>query len=446
MTPRRALELVLPLTIAGTVFAFTCGSSAVIPVLRVGRPLRWICLVTLCGLALLHLVLERPRPVRPPAWLLGLAALAGLGALSAVWSVDPRLTLGRAGSLALLFLTAAALGIAGASRPETARRVLLGIVAGVVAVAVAGLVVLAVLYDEAVQSASSQYPWRYRGLGENPNTVALLLGVTLPLAGWLVLAARTRRARVAGIAVFGLLDGSLVASGSRGALLAAFPALLVLVLLAGGPARRRSWLAAAVAVLALANLGVQQLPSPSPGGEPSRPAFSRDASLSLPLEAEIGRGGPGGRPPAIRRKLLGGSGRGQAWPAAVGQALERPVAGYGFGTEAEVFVDRFYFFASALPENSYIGLLLQLGVAGLIAFLAAAAALLGAARRSLREAPQAERLTLAAATSVAVAALLGGVTQSYLLSVGNVATSSVWICAFLAASASLARRSNARAA
>src|SRR5205085_540348 len=81
--------------------------------------------------------------------------------------------------------------------------------------------------------------------------------------------------------------------------------------------------------------------------------------------------------PTIRRTLFTSSGRRAAWVGAIHQTEDRPVAGYGFGTEALVFVDRYAAFDSDLVENSYIGAALQLGIAGLVLLLAVVLTALG---------------------------------------------------------------------
>src|SRR6185437_13011608 len=122
------------------------------------------------------------------------------------------------------------------------------------------------------------------------------------------------------------------------------------------------------------------------------------------------------------------SGRLDAWRGALHEAARRPVAGHGFGTEQDVFVDRYYRFVGGLPEDSYLGLALQLGVVGLLALLALVAALVAPGLRALRG----PRPDLAAAgLGVLAAGLAIAVVQSYLYSVGNIATSTLWIAAFL---------------
>src|SRR5207248_8492153 len=112
---------------------------------------------------------------------------------------------------------------------------------------------------------------------------------------------------------------------------------------------------------------------------------------------------------------------------AIHQAEDRLVAGYGFGTEVRVFVDRYAAFDSDLVENSYIGAALQLGIAGLVLLLAVVLAALG----SFARAPS--RGIRTAGAGAAAAALVVAITQSYLFSVGNIGTATAWICLFLVA-------------
>jgi O-antigen ligase len=131
----------------------------------------------------------------------------------------------------------------------------------------------------------------------------------------------------------------------------------------------------------------------------------------------------------FRRSLLTSSGRADAWQGAIVQALDRPVLGYGFGTEERVFVDRYRFFNAMWPENSYIGALLQLGAIGAALLVALiGSVILTGARVARRDA------AAAAATAVVVAGGIGALVQSYVWSVGNVATGSLWIAAALAVS------------
>jgi O-antigen ligase len=120
-----------------------------------------------------------------------------------------------------------------------------------------------------------------------------------------------------------------------------------------------------------------------------------------------------------------GSGRLQAWGGATKQALKVPLLGYGFGTEDKVFIDRYYTFEGSRPENSFVGLLMQIGAVGILAFVAIVAALgVAVGRRGWRNLFPVE----AAAAAAVLAGLILMTVQSYVYSAGNVATLSFWLC------------------
>ena len=376
---------------------------------------------------------------RPVVW--AVVAFLALAATSAAWSPDPKLTLLRAAALAVTLAAGIGLASIAAGRPAFVGGILWALLAGAAAVALLGLLILSLSHDLAVQPASTQYPARYRGLGQNPNTVALLLALAVPLTLWAFDRTRTSHGRSAAVAGFVLLDGSIVASGARGPLLAGFVGSLVFLLVRAGSTRARL-VSVAVAILVLAlDAGLTQIPKalkPVPSSttqRPSAPAAPRpNVELVRPLSDEIGAGSGA----SIHRSLLGTSGRLGAWRGALGQVAQRPIVGYGFGTEDRVFVDRYYGFDSSLPENSYIGTVLQLGVVGALAFAALLAAIAAAGARALRRAAPG-RLETAACASVATAGLVLAVTQSFVTSVGNVATVTFWVAALLLTANSLVR-------
>jgi O-antigen ligase len=416
------------------VLAFACGSSSVPTVTRVGHSARWAILAVLLAAAFLVQVRRRPLPaVFPAAW--AAAAFVVLALASSTWSVAPRLSIERSISLGLLFLVS--LLLAGARRPA---ELLLGVLGGAVAVAVAGLLVLAVDHARAVQPASYSTPARYQGFGQDPNTVALLLAVAAPLAVWTLLEARGLLQRWGALAALGLLAGTIVASGSRGGLLAA--GIGALVVLAGRSFPSRARLAGVAVVLAAVVVGaaIQTLPKASPltggtasAGPPAAPVSKprpgyHNAEAEYPLDADIGLPLPGGGQPTGKRSLFGASGRLDAWVGALHDVVRRPTAGHGFGTERNVFVDRYYRFVGGLPENSYIGVALQLGVVGLLAL---AALVLAIVRPGLRALHGPRRAHAGAALGVLAAGLAIAFVQSYIYSVGNLAAAAFWIPAFL---------------
>jgi O-antigen ligase len=406
----RALERLAPAALAATVVAFACGSSVVGRILLYGRPVRWICLAVLLAVALAYGLARRTRR-RPPAFMYPLATLGALAVVSAGWSVAPRLTFERGATFAALLAAGGGLYLGAARNTEAVRLLLLGLMAGATAVALAGLVVLAVAYSDAVQPATYEYPARFRGLGQNPDTMALLFAAAVAPAVFFAVRARSRGVRLAFLAVIALFAGSISLAGSRSALLGGLVGALVAILAAADRWRLRLALAAVACCVFGVSVAISQIPQ----------------AKRAPTAAIAAQAAPS------HRTLFTSGGRTAAWRGAIHQAIDRPILGYGFGTEAEVFVNRWASFASELPENSYIGASLQLGAVGLALLLAAAACSVArlARRRRLLDA---ESQNLAAACAgMGAAAFVEAITQSYLFSVGNVATATAWLSVFLLA-------------
>lgn len=397
------------------------------------RSSRWVMLFVLACLAGAYLLVTRPALRRLPG-AGATATFVALGLLSTAWSPDPRLTFGRGVAFAVLIAVAVALALGASDRPRVAGQLLLAVLAGTTIIAAAGLVELWHAYDQAIVPATRGQGARYSGIGQNPNQVAMLIAITLPLALWTLREARGRVARAAAAVVLLLLGASLVASGSRGAILGAFAGCLVYTLAV--TARRRVVAGAAVTAVFVVAVLATQLPETA-ATDPvlntkfgSTPTLSRrDLNAKLPLESEFGYPGENGR--SGKRTLTFSSGRTQAWETAVRQALERPVAGYGFGTEDRTFVDRSYLFVSSSVENSFVGVFLQLGAAGL-ALIIAALALPLLAWRGASAAPGTDRREIASACAgVVVAGVALAVPQSYLTSVGSPPTAPFWFAVFL---------------
>jgi O-Antigen ligase len=399
----------------------------------VGRTVRWAALAELAVLAIALAVVARTR-ARPGPLAGVVAAFVALALASALWSPDPGQTFGRSLGLLVAFVASGALALAALRQPLLAEYVVLALLAGVLLLAVGGLVGLWYDADRAIVPATTQSPARYTGLGGNPNMMAMLIALVTPAAVWALTEARSWGGRAIAAGGLMLLYGSLVASGSRGALVGALLGTLVFALGAGSTRLRIAGVAVALFVL---GVGLMQLPQPSetnpvirydivpPATPPLGPA---DAQARLPLESEIGFPAPGDDP--FRRSLFTSSGRLDAWRGALDQARERPVAGYGFGTEDGVFADRYYLHYSALVENSYLGTLLQLGLVGL-GLLLAALVLLAARALAHDRFPASIRGAAAACAGAVVCGLFLAFSQSFLTSVGSPAMIPFWLCAFL---------------
>src|SRR5439155_398824 len=109
---------------------------------------------------------------------------------------------------------------------------------------------------------------RYQGLGGGPNTAMMVLAVAFPLSAFVGVALRRPGARVVAAAVTALLLGSIVASGSRGALVGAFAGLFVFALLAQRSVRRRLLVGAGILVLFVVCVLVTRIPQPSLSAPP----------------------------------------------------------------------------------------------------------------------------------------------------------------------------------
>jgi O-antigen ligase len=423
---RLPLERAILIAVPVTVFGIALSSSWSTSLQDVGRPVRALGLAALGVLATAYAATRPGRLDRAVG--AAAAAFIGLAVLSSVWSVEPRHTIARGLALGLVLLIAAAL--AKAADGGAAQRLLWSLLAGAVVVALAGLVVAVVSPHDSVQAATGSVGRRYRGIGVNPNTAAMLFAAGVPLAAALWLEARGRRAKALAAGAFLLLGGSIVAAGSRGGAAAAVTGLAVLAVAYGRGLAPRAVAAAGAVALAVAAILITAVSAPLTPAEAARartlvgntePYTPNDAEYILRMGDELGAGSSGSS-----RSVFDTSGRVHAWEGALRQGDDRPLLGYGFGTEEKVFVDRYRDFEGGVPENSFIGLFLQLGAVGLAVFLALLAALVGAALR-------AGGRVAAVGLAVLATGIVLAVVQSYVYAVGNVATLGVWICAFLPA-------------
>ena len=446
---RLLLRIDLGETLAGallgiTVVCMVLGSSSVHEVVGPGKKLRWVALVLLTGVGLWLVLRDRLRfaPGAPLRRMLVLGSwFAALSIVSALWSVDKRLTFERASSLALLFVAAATLALAARTRPTLPVRLLQGIFLAAYACGVAGLFVLWLRHSVAVQAATVQYPARYDGLGQNPDTIAMLVGIGFPIGLWFFLRASTRLGQAFTGTALLLFVGTIAASGSRGGIVAALAGGVLLSLVYPAPVRRRMAAALVVVVAMAGATAISQIPKPLPlTVTTTSPTTGKKTTVTPklpPLGAPVGVGEKqyGGRLQdevdrfqTGPRSLFQTSGRLEAWRGAVGQADARPALGYGFGTESMVFLDRFYAFNGQYVENSFIGVYLQLGAIGLISFLALLGVAAVAGVRAIRGADADAPVTaLAAVLATGIVLML---VQSYAYSVGNVVTVAFWVCGF----------------
>jgi O-antigen ligase len=446
-----SLERAVQAAVVATIVFAVLASGSLQSWISAARRLRWGALILLCGLALVW-AWPRLRERTSPWPFAAATAFLTVALVSAGWSTEPLESVGHTIAFALVLLAAGALERAVAGQPETVARILDAVVTAAGLVALGGLLVLLFRHDRAVAPATATLPARYQGLGGGPNTATMLLAVALPPAVYVALEGRAVR-RAFGIAVALGLAASIVASGSRGALVGATAGLAAMAFLRARTPRRRLAAIALVGVFLAAGVALMQIPQPRGAGaaspdvaaDPNPPPISAKPPYVwvdnvLRLQDDVGHPPPGvGSTDAEGRNLTGSSGRTEAWRGALGQAAGRPLLGYGFGTESDVFVDRYVGFNSGVPENSYIGLVLQVGILGLLTFVAIAATLLVDPLRMARLDGARLRLASAAAGAL-VAGLVLGVFQSFLYAPGNNATAALWISAFLVPAAAYGAR------
>ena len=106
----------------------------------------------------------------------------------------------------------------------------------------------------------------------------MVLAVGVPTAAYAALRTRRRSARAVAAAGFLLLLGSIVASGSRGALAGAFAGLLAFAVVAADGPRRKVLAAVAVTALLIVAAAITRLPKPHPGAPPL-PSASPESNM-----------------------------------------------------------------------------------------------------------------------------------------------------------------------
>jgi len=431
---RDALDVLAAGLLSALVLAAAAGSSGEAAVRSVGKPGREVILVAL-GLVALPSALRFRDQWRFRPWVAAsLLAVVLFFFESQAWSVLPATTLRSSVAVAAIVVVAVLLAGNAAAEPGTGRRCLDGILVAAGVLALAGFVLWLVDPSSAVQSATAEYAARFEGLGENPDTAPMLLAVGMPLALARVLATGRRRTRIGALALLLAFAAEITASGSRGALLAGFLSMVVVLWFAR--LSMRGLVAGTLAVVASIALCAWVVTLPSALAASATPHVVQqtpgaiDAEQVLPLEQEVGSPWWTHHSQTLVRTLFSSGARVRALRGAVHQALGRPLVGTGFG--AEVFVDRYYGFHSGNPENGYVGLFMQTGIVGLALFLGLlCVSVVPAFRRHVRSRLSADSFAPAALGAVA-ACLLLGLSQSYFHSAGNIVAVPFWIVLLMA--------------
>ncbi len=311
--------------------------------------------------------------------------------LTMFWSVNPDLTVDR--SVSVLLLATSVLGViwyAGSSissLEQAIKAVLLPI----------SLLfwILTAIYGFDLSYYIERGQLRTPGPMLNPNGIGVLGALLAPVAYYLWQTTRPRSTVWLGSLLTCVL--MVLLSGTRGALAAILLAFTLISL-----TRKRSFSMGVFVSGALASIGFVAVD-----------IYGLPEIVHSYLRTE---------------SLASGSGRWEAWAAAVELLRERPWTGYGFGTEDLLFDQfgiRFFEHGGAMVHNSYLGLSLQIGLLGAaIFFYPLILVALKGVRASMKSK---EDSMLSSLVGTLIAGLVICFTESWIYSAGNSQSLPFWI-------------------
>lgn len=419
-----------PIALAIVLLGLLLASASVGEVKEVFLTARWGALVVLP----LALFWPLPRRLEELSFELGAVAVTAVLALSAVWSIDPKLTLMRAASFGLLLLGVARLVRSKAWSP---RGVVDVIAALSVTVGLASVVLWSVRPDIAV------YVGELRGVLENQNGLGLFLGLTYPF----VLAALDRRIgkRVWFVAPTVLCAFLIGLTESRTGLLALVTGLVVYEVATRSARRLVLQVLVGLSLFLAVNLSISSLDGGQLAAPPAAPPTAPPTAPSHgagPGAEPVPSGPPRSpeRPDILGRGATPGQGRlaallgarNEAWSATADLILDRPLFGYGFGTGDQVFArypDRaeFLYFQGANPNNGFLQAGLELGLPlGLVILIPLLYAAVTGAVRTRKQRFTAER---AAFLACLIGGLVAAVFESLLTAAGAPWAMLIWLSA-----------------
>jgi O-antigen ligase len=398
-----------PPLVACSIVVTALASSGSGTVADAAAPIRWVVLGAIAAAAVVAGLREPSLLRRAGAFHAGWLAFVALAFLSASWSVDPYLSVQRSATLLLLSVAVIAGALVLVPDRDAAERWATWIVIGIVTVFVISAVAL-VDWDFAVQPGwtvgAKHAISRFRGVTENPNTIASYGPLVLPLLLWQLFRRRGAGRWLAAVAI-ALVAAEVTASLSR----------VPVALMAGE---------ALVFTTVFASRG--------------RTKFIVGGGLVCGLAATVATAvvvGDFGQRVVRQTTFRTAGGRTAAWHAAAHLIDRRPLTGTGFGTEQQALVTyrnqhpKPFEEADISPSffhNSYLGLAVQVGVAGAALLTVLLLAPCYRLFRRRRESALSPRLAFALVCAI-VAAALQALFSSYFYSVGNVTTVSLWILA-----------------
>ena len=278
---------------------------------------------------------------------IALGGFALVAAASVAWSVDAPLSAARASTFLLLMGMIAASSL----RWDDEGKIATDFSALAIAASVVGALNL-FAYILAPEWAFDRS--RFQGILQNPNTIGVSAGIALPLALGLRLRAVGFRRHLWTLAAICLFL-PLVASQSRGGIVAALAGLGVLWLRTKKRSARHLVAAALTIIVGLVGFGAVRSIAPELIPSQLDRAYARFAE-----------------PAATETQ---GSGRLAAWDLALSIWAERPLTGWGFGTTEETFGARsgsiIDVFLGQHPHNGFLEVLLEIGPLGALLIVVA---------------------------------------------------------------------------
>lgn len=332
---------------------------------------------------------------RERAFIGAISGFAALAVCSAIWSVDPNLTIQRAMGMSLLFGSIATSALYVWNDGAAVERDFRTIAAVFLAAIFVGIPAYLVHASWAFSGS------RFRGVLENPNTIGIVCSMVLPVVVALAADANTTR-RGSWILGAMLLTFSVLAAASRGGIVGSALGIGVLLLRRAKDSPRRT-------IPLLVVLGVV-------AGSLFLITASGSGSDQSPVSQAI-----------ARFTTQDDSGRSDGRRIALDASAERPVTGWGFGTQEKVIAPRVPVGGAltGLVHNGYLVVLVEMGPLGLLLILVA----LGLALRSVWRVSDPRMLVALAAF---VAGSFSQIIESGLTSAGAVFTLTYWMIAMAA--------------
>ncbi len=390
---------------------------------------RWLPLVILAAMPLSLAIQKRgmPRAIeRADAYIVVFTLFAFI---SCLYSINPRLSFLRAGSVLLMY-GAVFWGVW-----------LYADDFGVEAVANTIVIVIAIVFGlhilNAVTDPAGSFPYlgRFQGWTINPGIAAGHASVLLPFALWIA----SQRSRWQYWVLVGAILFVLIMSQTRTEIVAAAIGSTYFLVRTYS---KRIYVAllGTISVLIMSYMWIEVGPRIFPQGT----EFSLDHIANTLLDNNLDSGEEYNElempevwydrfnPRTSDAKTL--AHRTDKWRLGLKYFMERPLQGFGFGTEDRLFSyhdvnPQDYQLSGASMHNSYLGLVLQVGIVGAALFYVPLASLLFYELLTARETHR--KPLLSALLSVVITCMVAGMFSSDLYSMGNAKSFVFWISVML---------------